>query len=380
MFNHKKTRLALVGSLLVISIASFSTNHEALANTTVDESRISAATQQQGGQQTQWAEQNRAAIILNILNRLQAEAQSKGYQDWREELSAFLNKASAQKLLNAYHADSFSEVVEAIRGAKSIQPQAFSAGSAGLSANELLGDNLEDLVFTPLSPCRIVDTRSAGGKFGGTNPAVGTRSYSVNGNAANRHTLDQGGDPSSPNCGVPDGADEPPAVVLNVTSTGGEGNGFLTVWQFGQDRPGASLLNYQSSDIANAAIVPTGLGARNEISVYASARTHVIIDVVGYLRKPEATPLQVTKSPLSSTPFLPITNGNSRLVASQPCPPGFSVIGGEYIWSGAPGPGRTMLSEAIDLSNNRWICEGQNNTGGTVSLRCMAICARTPGH
>ncbi len=224
-----------------------------------------------------WVEHNRHSIIQTILGRIQAEAEAKEYRGWVEELSLFLNDASSDKLFNAYQARNFKEVVNAIQGERNYLTQAYNIEDSVNNSNKLLGDTFEDLVFTPLTPCRIVDTRVQGGKFN----AMQTRSYSVNGD-----TSSQGGALS---CGVPVGLSEPPAVILNVTSTGGESNGYLTAWEVGESRPLASILNFQSSDIANSSIVPTGLGQTDEIQIFASSRTHVIIDIIGYLRKPELT-------------------------------------------------------------------------------------------
>ena len=265
------TRTILRHSVFIIGLL-ITTIFIAQAQTTEPTNQSSAQSQ------LHWANENRASIIQSILNRVRAEAEAKEYIGWREELGAFLNELPAEQLLEAYHAQSFAEVVAAIRGHDPLEPQAFTANSEELSSNKLVGDSLQDLVFTPLTPCRIVDTRVSGGKFS----AGQTRSYSVNDN-----TSSQGG---ASNCGVPDGANEPPAVVLNITSSGGEGNGFLTVWEIGATQPNASLLNYQTSDIANGSIVPTGLGQASEIQVFASSRTHVIIDVIGYLRKPGDCP------------------------------------------------------------------------------------------
>ena len=70
----------------------------------------------------------------------------------------------------------------------------------------------KDYVFTPVKPCRIVDTRLAGGAF----VPGETRDFNVYGSVAS-----QGGDP---NCPSPKG--EPRGVHLNVTvvPVSGQGN------------------------------------------------------------------------------------------------------------------------------------------------------------
>ena len=131
-------------------------------------------------------------------------------------------------------------------------------------------------VFTPMNPCRIVDTRfsSSVGMFSSGQ----TQSFSINGD-----TSSQGG---TAQCNIPDGIAKPSAIVLNLTSTASTASGYLTVWPSTQGRPNASILNYTAGiNTANSAIIPISKNANLEISVYADAPTHLIIDVMGYLRK-----------------------------------------------------------------------------------------------
>ena len=117
------------------------------------------------------------------------------------------------------------------------------------------------LSFYPLTPCRVADTRNAGGAFGG--PALnGTRDYAV---------------PSSA-CGAPSGAQ---AYSLNATVWPATGFlNWLTLWPTGGAMPGVSTLNsWDGRLVANAAIVPTTTGS---ISAYASDLTTLIFDINGY--------------------------------------------------------------------------------------------------
>jgi trimeric autotransporter adhesin len=71
-------------------------------------------------------------------------------------------------------------------------------------------------------------------------------------------------------------------AVLNVTSTGSQGAGFLTVYPCGQPRPNASNVNYQAGiDIANTVITSVGTGGK--VCVYTSSPTHIIADLNGTL-------------------------------------------------------------------------------------------------
>jgi hypothetical protein len=123
------------------------------------------------------------------------------------------------------------------------------------------------LIFVPVTPCRVVDTRNAVGPFGGPIFSSGqTRSFAV---------------PSSGCTGIPSGIS---ALSLNftVTQTLQAGGGFLTAWQTGGSQPTVASLTWFGANqtLSAASIVPTGSGG--SISVFVGSQTHVIIDVNGY--------------------------------------------------------------------------------------------------
>jgi hypothetical protein len=128
-----------------------------------------------------------------------------------------------------------------------------------------------DLAYTPVTPCRIVDTRLAGGAI----PPGGIRSYNVRGAVAS-----QGGNPS----GCPSPKGEPYTAHINVTVVP-LGNGNIVAYPFGSPAPNASLVNYRSDaqNVANSATVKTCNNCSKDINIKSNNGTaHVIIDVLGY--------------------------------------------------------------------------------------------------
>ena len=119
------------------------------------------------------------------------------------------------------------------------------------------------LSFYSATPCRIVDTRNANGAFG---------SPYLNANSTRNFVI-----PAS-SCGTPSSAQ---AYSLNITVVPHEPLTYLTVWPAGQTQPVVSTLNsYGGSIVANAAIVPAGLGGA--VSVFVTGDTDLIIDINGY--------------------------------------------------------------------------------------------------
>jgi hypothetical protein len=117
------------------------------------------------------------------------------------------------------------------------------------------------MLFIPVAPCRIVDTRDGAGP----NWAGEARDVLISDSFAN-------------SCGIPTTAT---AFSLNVTAVPLKTLGFLTIWPTGQPRPNVSTLNSWDGRIkANSAIVDAG--TNGQLSVYVSDVSHFILDIDGY--------------------------------------------------------------------------------------------------
>ena len=117
--------------------------------------------------------------------------------------------------------------------------------------------------FTPVAPCRLVDTRQGNPIRGGTFESFDLKTLSL-----------QNG------CG-----DLSPAFLysLNVTLIPYNGGpvSYLTIWPYGQAQPTISTMNSPDGRVkANAAIVAGGTGGL--VNVYVSNIADVLIDVDGY--------------------------------------------------------------------------------------------------
>ena len=126
-----------------------------------------------------------------------------------------------------------------------------------------------------VSPCRLVDTRLAGGVI----PAYGFRSFVVAGTLAG-----QGG---ASDCAIPLGVAK--GVYINVVAVTPQGPGYLTVHPFPSAVPLASTLNFAAGQtIANGVLVPmcdaSTVSCAYDLTVtMGPAASHVVIDVTGYL-------------------------------------------------------------------------------------------------
>ena len=130
--------------------------------------------------------------------------------------------------------------------------------------------------FYPVTPCRVVDTRSGSKEPKGLGPpsliAQQQRDLPIL---------------SSP---CLKGITNPAAYSFNVTvvpNPAGQPLGYLTVWPSNQTQPTVSTLNNPTATVvANAAIVPAA--PDGDIDVYAYNSTDLIIDINGYFAAPGA--------------------------------------------------------------------------------------------
>ena len=231
-----------------------------------------------------------------------------------------------------------------------------------------LGSLNADLVYTPLQPCRIVDTRVSGGAIA----ANGTRSFKAV-NSANFTA--QGG--SATNCGTLGLAAS--AVALNVVAVTPSSGGYATVFPFGTSQPLASSVNYTAGAVVNTAIIsaiPNPLQA-SDFTVYTFAQAHYVIDIVGYFAPPVTTALECTGTFVSQS-----VAGSSPFDIQVPnCPAGYTLTG-----AGCRTLGLNQADWAINGLNRisaggalTAFCSGVNTTTGTITVQGTTNCCRIPG-
>jgi hypothetical protein len=162
-----------------------------------------------------------------------------------------------------------------------------SLGLAGVGALTLLSGPTfaqpVDNTFTPLTPCRVVDSRQNLGISGPLLPGQV------------RPVIFRG------KCGIPDlttnggrEANQAIALALNVVAVSPTGDGHIVGWPSNKPVPVASIINFTGGqNIANGVIVPmcdqnmVGPCASGDISFLAGVSTvHLVVDVTGYYSKP----------------------------------------------------------------------------------------------
>jgi hypothetical protein len=240
------------------------------ALTTGPSATTAAATQTDGARMNRV--QAKLARAQAVAARVADQAAALGYADnaWRYELINHLMKADDASFAGV---EATSDLASALRNAST------AAASAAGAQPKSLGDIGDDLVYTPITPCRIVDTRNAGA--GGAFAAAETRTYTYAGSAA------QGGTACVPATVVPEGL----AVNVTIVSQGlgsGSNSGFLSVFPQGGNALAASWMNYTGDEILANAGVASINQSNGQFSVFAQNPTQVVVDVFGVLRPPQS--------------------------------------------------------------------------------------------
>ena len=157
------------------------------------------------------------------------------------------------------------------------------------SAFAAVGDLSTDLVFVPVTACRLVDTRIAtnisqtGVAANAPIAANTSRGFWAWGN----NFPAQGGAGGGSTCGILISNDVA-AIAVNFTVVSPTTAGYITAWPFGTTRPLAATVNFNAGDVrGNFAVVKLNQASSSfDFSIYTSSTTHVVVDVVGYYARP----------------------------------------------------------------------------------------------
>lgn len=313
-------------------------------------------------------EADRKLVAGRVLLKWGSYVEKTAGQDrraWAAALWPSLATADLDNLQKALQAVTYEGMRNALLGQRPYDDQIIDRAArvpakAGGAVSKALGALAEDLVFTPITPCRIVDTRNIGGRI----VAGATRDLDAS-NAGGSFSL-QGGDAGD--CAIPA---NPAALALSVTGLGNTSTGYLRVFPYnGTSAQGSPVpLNAINTTVTNDMIVPTSQGTTQELKVFSTANTHYAAFVTGYFMAPVATPLECTRVNGSGT----LAASSSGSVISPVCPVGYSTTGAAC---------RTDSTAAKLLSfetaaNVR--CQYLNEGTQVVNITAYATCCRVPG-
>lgn len=231
---------------------------------------------------------------------------------------------------------------------------------AGAKALPAPAPGSTDLVYTPIQPCRILDTRNTAA---GAIVADASRDFvSIN---QSDYTA-QGG--SASDCGTL--GVHAAAVAINLTAVAPDRGGYATVYPYGTTKPLASSVNYGAGEFVNNGIivqVPNPL-TTSDFTIYSYGTAHYVADIVGYFAPPLATALQCQDT--ANTTVANIAAGGTANANAPACPTGYTQT-------------------ATNCETSSWLmpivfshsgtCSARNNDTIAQDLRASRTCCRVPG-
>lgn len=319
--------------------------------------------------QLAWIEANKETFVDELLTNWAKVLNPEKYNVF-DELKPIAMAATPWQLYGASQAENFTTFTKLLRGtigAGKYVNAVIEATPVAVPNETVLGSRTDQLVFVPIAPCRVVDTRGTGTRTG-ILAAGASRSFDLEDDFT---TAGQGGQTAT--CtGIP--VDSPYGWAVNITVTGYAGTGVLKAWPYLGTEPSTSIINYFAAApaLANATTLTGCDLCGDDITVKAvNASTHVIIDVMGYYQQATgfiSSPPTITKLAGTTTA---VAAGGFQSIAGAACPAGTTAIGGASTNGSVTG---AIATSDHNLSGSYWYEYAKNNGGSSVNVTVYTIC------
>lgn len=287
--------------------------------------------------------------------------------NFRNALARTTFEGAVAELTGTGHRLTDDRVIDSF--ARASMARGLTTQGAAKAGATLIGSTTGDLSFTAVTPCRIVDTRVAGGAIA----ANSSRNFIGVAVSAGSGFASQGG--SSTDCNV--AAVGASAIVLNVTAVSPLAAGYATIYRSGDTRPLAASVNYTTGAIVNNSVVvgiPNPL-ATTDFTIYTFAQSDYVVDIVGYFSPPQATPFDCVATSVQS---YNVAAGSSTFFNNPACPAGYKATT-PYCWTGTSGVYSQGSGYNANVATNATFCAWHNTTSNTATVYGGNMCCRVPG-
>ena len=303
---------------------------------------------------------------------------------WFAKVQGMLNAAPLllqQSLLNSQTSAEFNANIALLQqmqegllkqGGRDVRASV-APGRVGAKA---LGD-ASNLVYKPLEPCRIMDTRIASGGSGVAGPITGNSLKLIPGFVTAGSNWGTYGGNASGDCGLanPPGA-AIHAVAIVITILAPTFDAYLGVSDVNNLNTVLSnvALNYtHGQGLSTMYIVPQIATNFIYFALPAGLSAQLIFDVVGYYVLSDATALQCTQQSSAPVAIAAAGTGNAT---SPACASGYTLTGGSC---DSTSTAMYLASHEANGGNTTWFCSASNTGGGSANLTATANCCRVPG-
>jgi hypothetical protein len=316
-------------------------------------------------------DKNRGAIIDTIVEQWRGEIGTvvtpQALNMQMSDLRASLSKLRADKLLAASLARTYD-------GLKRVFAEADAADKP-----KTLGSLGNDSVYTPITPCKLIDTRGLTGTpiTGGAYAAGEKRTYTIAGLCTGLPTTDLNA-----------------IMVSAATQNTGAGSGILSLMGVGVAAPVTNIFG-PNAYASVTTIIDTNITGQFDAQISGVAGVALILDVVGYFAAPVATRLDCFDTAAASSAVL-LAIGSNETVVSDRCDA--SIFGlysyravsancttGDSAFLAIVGIGTevhtTGVFPVLPSSGERATCTfGNRGTNTSTATRTVsAKCCRIPG-
>ncbi|MFO1303328.1 MAG: tail fiber domain-containing protein [Burkholderiales bacterium] len=282
---------------------------------------------------------NREAVVERIATQWSDALSRAGAGITRDQLREMLLGMRADQLLAASLVGSLDGLRDVIAASlvreTEVKPSLLHA--------KALGDANKDVVYVPVTPCRLVDTRAP-------YPAVYQNGGAFAGNEIRTYTL-QGGNGVCLTQLPP--SVTPSAVqmqVYGIPTTSGSGD-IEILPQGGTFGSSATLVYLGSNAFTSASTTTPANLANKQVSVQVrGGGAHVAVDVVGFFRPPAGGFVSSVTAGAGLTGGTITSSGTIGLATTQLLPTVACATSQVPKWNGAA-----------------WICAADANSGGTVT-------------
>ncbi len=318
-------------------------------------------------------DQHRATVVERIVAEWGDKLVAANAGVNREQLREMLFAMRADQLLAASLAGSLSGLRDVLANALSGNPR--QAPGLEVAGAEDLGNPNLDLVYTPVTPCRLFDTRASQGGLG--TPALNVRrTY-----GAITPVTNQGG-PGG--CAAGAGA---AVALIQIGTLTPSGNGLLQAGPQGAASFPNALILYQPGDQYGTAVAISLNPANGQFDLVEQFATADLYgDLLGYFRAPGATALDCATQQNAVT-----VNAGTFDDVSVTCAAGYTITGGGCLYFNLDSSPATQNTVVVNRSAqprdtvsgvylNSWACRMTNNDASIAfRIAARANCCRVPG-
>ncbi len=307
-------------------------------------------------------DQQRAAIIETIINQwkpeLGGDADSATRVTQVAELRSALGALRADNLLAAANARTLGGLKQIFATVDALAlARASGAGQTKSVEVNSFGSLVSDAVYTPIAPCKLIDTRGTAGYtyFGGSFAAAERRSYNA-----------------YSGCG-PTPANMTAILVSAITSYAGVGGGILSMMLPGAMPPLTNV--FYTGYVPVTTVVPVNgasPGGLFDVQITGVSGAALIVEVIGYFAAPTPTALDCYVTPAESVSIA--AGYNAYRFTTSVCATGYTAVSPYCFDGGFAG----VYSSGSGVAGNAWC--GWKNVGGTAATISQATqCCRVPG-